>query len=174
MLRRQSSRAVLTLVASLERLTHDVGVTRAVAVFTNLSTCQRKNRKRGQDVAGVQRVVTTSVRLVDEDIDDRFALGQLFRVDEIGRAHLPRPLFLRRVRVDRDDLLDLAHAATLDHGESDSSETEDGDVVTLLDVCSLRPVGEQPGGRARGENQHGARSRDMNENTNLTQHRIQS
>lgn len=91
-------------------------------------------------VSNSQSVLATAVRLLDQDIHNRLALGELGRVDKVGRAHRAGPLLLARVRVDRDDLLRLADAAALDDGEADGAEAKDGDVVALLDVGRLGAV----------------------------------
>lgn len=85
-------------------------------------------------------MLATAVRLLDQDVHNGLALGELGRVDKVGRAHRAGPLLLGRVRVDRDDLLRLADAATLNDGEADGAETKDGDVVALLDVGRLGAV----------------------------------
>ncbi len=46
-------------------------------------------------------------------------------------TELHRPLFLARVGIYRDDLGALLRSATLKNGESDASDTEDGDIGVL-------------------------------------------
>lgn len=84
-------------------------------------------------------MLAAAVSHLDELLDDRLAV-ELRRVDKVGRAHAERPVLLAVVDVDRNDLLGLAHLAALDDGETDSAETEDGDVVALLDVGRLGPA----------------------------------
>lgn len=139
-------------MARLEGLAHDVDVARAVAaswgrgggargkVSSTSTACGAVHLSwRGalQRELDAQGVLTTAVRLLDEHVDDRLALGELGRVDEVGRAHAASPLLLAAVGVDRDDLLGLADLAPLNDGEADGAEAEDGRVVALLDVGRL-------------------------------------
>lgn len=86
-----------------------------------------------------QSVIKSSVRDINQVLNDRLALGELERVHELGRAKLLRPRLLPVVRVDGDDARRLARDGALDDGESDGAEAEDGDGLTLLDVRGLGP-----------------------------------
>lgn len=100
-----------TLVASLESSTHDVNVARAV-----------------------ESVVATAVGELDQLVDNRLALGEGGRVDEVGGAELARPLLLAGVNIDNDDLGSAVGDGTLDDAEADAAGAEDGDLAALLDV----------------------------------------
>jgi hypothetical protein len=106
-------------------------------------------------------VLASTVRLLNKHINDSLPLRELHRVDKVSRAHLPRPRLLAVVNIDRDNLLRVAGFATLDDGETDGTESEDGGVVAGLHVGRLGAVGgkgegvkEEEGGRGgnRGTN----------------------
>lgn len=78
----------LTLVASLESLTHHVDVSSAVAA--SQSRRQRMERAHG-DTLDSQSVVKSSVGHLDELLNDGSALVELRGVDEVGSSHLGGP-----------------------------------------------------------------------------------
>lgn len=86
-----------------------------------------------------QSVVKSSVSHLNELLDNRLSL-ELHGVDEVGGAHLASPSLLAIVGVDSDDLRRLASDGSLNNGESDSSESEDGGGLAGLDVGGLGAV----------------------------------
>ena len=110
-------------MASLESSTHDVNV-----------------------ACAVKGVVATAVGELDQLVDNRRALGQSGRVDEVGGAELTRPLLLAWVDIDNNDLGGTIGNGTLDDAEANAAGAEDGDLAALLDV------GGDGGGAVAGGN----------------------
>jgi hypothetical protein len=85
------------------------------------------------DVAGaVERVVAPTVRHLNQHVDHALALGQLGRVDKVGRAKFPRPRLLGRVDVHHNDPTRSLGDAALHHAQADAARAEDGHVAALL------------------------------------------
>merc|ERR1711939_67725 len=101
------------LVARLEGLSHDGDVARAV-----------------------EGVVASAVGHLDELLHDALP-GESLRVDKVGGAHLLGPLLLVWVGVNCDDLASLVCSSSREHGKTDTSDTEDGNVGALLDLGGL-------------------------------------
>lgn len=102
-----------TLVASLQGASHDLDVSGAI-----------------------ESVVETAVGDLDEMGDD-VLVTEFGGVDEFGGAKLLGPLFLLVVGVDGDDSGSASVDGTGDDGETDTADTEDGDVGTLFDIGSV-------------------------------------
>lgn len=100
------------LVAGLERAAHDVHVASAV-----------------------ESVVETAIGHVHQPRLDRLALLQVLgRVDEVGSTELGRPLLLRLVHVDDDDLASFVLDRTLDDTQANAASAEDSDSGALLNT----------------------------------------
>lgn len=100
-------------MAGLKRAAHDVYVTSAV-----------------------ESVVKTTVGHVHQPgLDGLTVLEILGRVDEVGGTELRRPLLLRVVHINNDDLAGAVLDCTLDDTETDAASTEDGDGGALLDTA---------------------------------------
>jgi hypothetical protein len=88
----------------------------------------------------VQGIIEASISDLDEVVDDAHSLLELHRVNKLRRTKLLSPLLLAVVRVDGDDARSLATDGSLDHSESDGSESEDGDCLSFLYVRRLGPA----------------------------------
>lgn len=86
-----------------------------------------------------QGVIQSSISHLNELLDNRLSL-ELHGVDEVRGTHLASPSLLAIVSVDSDDLGSLASDGSLDDGESDGAESEDGGSLASLDVSGLRAV----------------------------------
>lgn len=101
-----------TLVAGLERGSHDMHVTRAV-----------------------ESVVAAAICHLDQTILNLLALLEVLgRVDKVRRSELARPLLLRVVDINHDDLARVSAGGTLDDTQTDTASSKDGNVVALLDT----------------------------------------
>ena len=98
------------LVASLQGSTHDANVTGAV-----------------------ESVIAPTVGHLNQLLLNSLAL-ELGGVDEVGGTELAGPGLLAIVDIDGDDLAGLVLDGTLEDGETDTADTEDGDVGALLDL----------------------------------------
>lgn len=110
-----------TLVTGLEGRTHHTHVTSAV-----------------------KGVVTATIRHLNQVLLDRLAL-QLGGVDKVRGTKLAGPRLLAIVDIDRDDHASLVPHGTLHNGQTDTADTKDGNVGTLLDLGGLHG-GSVPGG----------------------------
>ena len=100
-------------MAGLERAAHDVHVASAV-----------------------ESVVETAIGHVHQPRLDCLAILEvLSRVDEVGSTELSRPLLLRVVHVDDDDLTCFVLDSTLDDTETNAASTKDSDSGTLLNTA---------------------------------------
>lgn len=99
-----------TLVASLEGSTHDTDVASAV-----------------------EGVVAAAISHLNKLVLDGL-VTKLGGVDKVSSTKLITPSLLGWVDINNDDLASLAGGSTLNDGESDTAGTEDGNVVTLLNV----------------------------------------
>lgn len=89
--------------------------------------------------------IATPIRHLNELILNGLALFQLIGVHKVRSAELFSPGLLGIVYIDDDDLAGLALYAALNHGETYTACTEDGDVVTgcylrCLDRCTAYEV----------------------------------
>lgn len=101
-----------TLVAGLQRSTHDTNATRAV-----------------------EGVVATTISHLNELILDRLAI-ELRRVDEVSAAEFLTPLLLRIIDIDDNDLASALLDSTLDDRETNAAGSEDSNIGALLDLGS--------------------------------------
>jgi hypothetical protein len=87
-------------------------------------------------VAGaVESVVEAAVGHVHQPgLNSLAVLQVLGRVDEVGCSELGRPLLLRLVHVDDDDLAGFVLDRALDDTQADTASAEDGDGGALLDT----------------------------------------
>ena len=122
-------------MASLKRRTHDLHITRAV-----------------------KRVIAPTIRHIHEPLLDGLAILKILgRVDKIRSAELARPLLLRIIHIDRDNLTRTVLDRALDHREADTSGAENSDIGALLDpAVAGRDDGRAVAGRNAAAEQAGA------------------
>lgn len=101
-----------TLVAGLKSSTHDTNVTSAV-----------------------EGVVAATVSHLNQVFLDGLA-GKLGGVNEVGSTELAGPGLLAVVDIDSNDLASLVLHGTLQDGETNTADTEDSDVRSLLNLGS--------------------------------------
>ena len=75
-------------------------------------------------------MIESSVGNLDEVLNDRDAFLQLHWIDELGRAESLSPLLLAVVGVDTDHSRSVSRDGSLNDGESNSSESKDGDSLS--------------------------------------------
>ena len=94
-----------------------------------------QRRAHDVDIArAVESVIAPTVRHIDESALDILALLQVRgRIDEIRAPELTRPLFLRSVHINRDDLACSPRSRTLNHTQTHTSRAKDSNIRALLD-----------------------------------------
>lgn len=79
----------------------------------------------------VKGEVETTIRLLDEIIDNGLALGKVLGVNKVGGTKLHGPLLLLGVGVNSKDPLAALGLSTLQNTQADTANTKDGDVRAL-------------------------------------------
>jgi hypothetical protein len=76
----------------------------------------------------IKREIRTSIGHLYNLVDDGRSLGEFGGVDEIRRAEFQGEVFLAVVGIDGDDLGTVFGSCSLEDGETDTADSEDGDL----------------------------------------------
>ncbi len=99
------------LVAGLERRAHDADI-----------------------ACAVKGVVATTIRHLNQLVDNGLVLLKVIRVDKVSRAEFLGPLLLSGVDVDDDNLGGLVDDSALDDRQTDAASAKDSNVGAFLDI----------------------------------------
>ena len=116
------SRNAPAFVARLKRRPHNVNLQK-----TGLSTKSVVTPSGATYIArSVKSKVESTVCDLDEMVLNTFAIGQIARVDKVGRAKLARPRFLFGVYVDGDHARRLDEGGRVDAAQANAATSKDG------------------------------------------------
>ena len=91
----------------------------------------------------VKGEVESTVCELDEVVLNTFAIGQLTRVDKVGRAELARPLFLCGIGVDGDHARRPDEIGRVDAAQANAAAAKDSNRRTLCGINARALIRKQ-------------------------------